>query len=69
MANLDFDDLMDEFEDEVISSAQTDSINDIQKNIGGFQDMSSEQIEQFQNSQEYKEFKADITEGTEVKAN
>ena len=69
MANLDFDDLMDEFEDEVISSAQTDSINDIQKNIGGFQDMSSEQIEQFQNSQEYKEFKADITEATDVKAN
>lgn len=69
MANLDFDDLMDEFEDEVISSAQTDSINDIQKNIGGFQDMSSEQIEQFQNSQEYKEFKADITEATNVKAN
>ena len=69
MANLDFDDLMDEFEDEVISSAQTDSINDIQKNIGGFQDMSSEQIKQFQNSQEYKEFKADITEATDVKAN
>ena len=69
MANLDFDDLMDEFEDEVISSVQTDSINDIQKNIGGFQDMSSEQIEQFQNSQEYKEFKADITEATDVKAN
>ena len=31
--------------------------------------MSSEQIEQFQNSQEYKEFKADITEATDVKAN
>ena len=69
MANLDFDDLMDEFEDEITSSSQTDSINDIQKNIGGFQDMSSEQIEQFQNSQEYKEFKADITEATDVKAN
>ena len=69
MANLDFDDLMDEFEDEVISSAQTDSINGIQKNIGGFQDMSSEQITQFQISQEYKEFKADITEATDVKAN
>lgn len=69
MANLDFDDLMDEFEDEVISSAQTDSVNGIQKNLGGFQDMSSEQIEQFQNSQEYKEFKADITEATDVKAN
>lgn len=69
MANLDFDDLMDEFEDEITSSAQTDSVNGIQKNIGGFQDMSSEQIEQFQNSQEYKEFKADITEATDVKAN
>lgn len=69
MANLDFDDLMDEFEDEITSSAQTDSINGIQKNLGGFQDMSSEQIEQFQNSQEYKEFKADITEATDVKAN
>lgn len=69
MANLDFDDLMDEFENEVISSAQTDSVNGIQKNLGGFQDMSSEQIEQFQNSQEYKEFKADITEATDVKAN
>ena len=52
MANLDFDDLMDEFEDEITSSSQTDSINDIQKNIGGFQDMSSEQIKQFQNSEE-----------------
>ena len=69
MANLDFDDLMDEFEDEITSSVQTDSVNGIQKNIGGFQDMSSEQIEQFQNSQEYKEFKADITEATDVKAN
>ena len=69
MANLDFDDLMDEFEDEITSSAQTDSVNGIQKNIGGFQDMSSEQIKQFQNSQEYKEFKADITEATDVKAN
>lgn len=69
MANLDFDDLMDEFEDEITSSVQTDSVNDIQKNLGGFQDMSSEQIEQFQNSQEYKEFKADITEATDVKAN
>lgn len=69
MANLDFDDLMDEFEDEITSSAQIDSVNGIQKNIGGFQDMSSEQIEQFQNSQEYKEFKADITEATDVKAN
>ena len=69
MANLDFDDLMDEFEDEITSSVQTDSVNGIQKNIGGFQDMSSEQIEQFQNSQEYKEYKADITEATDVKAN
>ena len=69
MANLDFDDLMDEFEDEITSSAQTDSVNGIQKNLGGFQNMSSEQIEQFQNSQEYKEFKADITEATDVKAN
>ena len=69
MANLDFDDLMDEFEDEITSSTQTDSVNGIQKNLGGFQDMSSEQIEQFQNSQEYKEFKADITEATDVKAN
>ena len=69
MANLDFNDLMDEFEDEITSSAQTDSVNGIQKNLGGFQDMSSEQIEQFQNSQEYKEFKADITEATDVKAN
>ena len=69
MANLDFDDLMDEFEDEITSSAQTDSVNGIQKSLGGFQDMSSEQIEQFQNSQEYKEFKADITEATDVKAN
>ena len=69
MANLDFDDLMDEFEDEITSSAQTNSVNGIQKNLGGFQDMSSEQIEQFQNSQEYKEFKADITEATDVKAN
>ena len=69
MANLDFNDLMDEFEDEITSSVQTDSVNGIQKNLGGFQDMSSEQIEQFQNSQEYKEFKADITEATDVKAN
>ena len=61
-----FDDLLDEIDEEI---STTDSVNASQRNIGGFQNMSSEEIEQFQNSQEYKEYKADIEEAIDTPAN
>ena len=70
MGNLDddlFDDLLDDLD--VNGQVSTQEISPSQRNIGGFQDMSSEEIEQFQNSQEYKEYKADIEEATDKPAN
>jgi uncharacterized protein with von Willebrand factor type A (vWA) domain len=68
-----FDDLMELIDDEdnefVDASTSTDSISDAQRKLGGFQDMSSEEIEQFQQSQDYKEYKADIEEATDIAAN
>lgn len=69
-SNLDdelFDDLLDDLDDN--GSVHTNSVSSAQRNIGGFQDMTSEEIEQFQSSQEYKEFKADIEEATDTPAN
>lgn len=60
-----FDD--DELE-ELLNDTNLDSItpiSEIQKNIGGFQDMTSEQIEEFQKSKEYNEYKAKF-EGEEA---
>lgn len=74
MGNFDdsiFDDLLDDLEEieDNVSGVSTDSVTGIQKTIGGFQDMSSEEIKQFQNSQEYKEYKADIEEATDTPVN
>ena len=72
--NLGLDDLIDELDDEMFmpnesSTVQTNSVSSAQRNIGGFQDMNDEEIEQFQSSQEYKEYKADIEEAVDRKAN
>lgn len=56
-----FDGLFDDFEDSVVSTQQTYTDK--------FQDMTSEEIEQFQSSQEYKEYKADIEEAIDTPAN
>lgn len=76
MANIDdsvFDDLLDDIDefddDDNDGGVSTDSVKGIQRGIGGFQDMTSEEIEQFQSSQEYKEFKADIEEAVDTPAN
>ena len=63
--NLGLDDLIDELDEELFmenknSIVQADAVSSTQRNIGGFQDMTNEEIEQFQSSQEYKEYKADI---------
>ena len=74
MGNLDdsvFDDLLDDL-DEIEDSdggVSTDSVSGVQRTLGGFQDMTSEEIEQFQSSQEYKEYKADIQEAVDTPAN
>lgn len=65
MAKIDFDDLgIDELLDDLETDgvATADSVSNSQRNVGGFQDMSDEEIKNFQNSNEYKEFKADIHE-------
>lgn len=71
--NLDLDGLIDELDEELFESSSstvsTDSVSSTQRNIGGFQDMTNEEIEQFQSSQEYKEYKADIEEAVDRKAN
>ena len=66
-----FDTLLDELQEDSdnIGSVHTNSVSATQRNIGGFQDMTSEEIEQFQSSQEYKEYKADIEEAVDTPAN
>ena len=60
---IDFDDLFDEFkDDEEVSKNSTNSSMKLS-------DMTSEQIQEFQNSKEYKEFKANVTESIDTKAN
>ena len=59
-----FDDLLDDIE-EINGSTTTDSV----KSFGNLKDMTSEEIEQFQSSQEYKEYKADIEEAVHTPAN
>ena len=64
MGNFDdsfFDDLLDDIEE----SVTTDST----KSFGSLKDMTSEEIQQFQSSQEYKEYKADIEEAVNTPAN
>lgn len=74
MGNIDdsvFDDLLDEMDDldENNGAVHTNSVSGPQRNLGGFQDMTSEEIEQFQSSQEYQEYKADIEEAVDTAAN
>lgn len=71
MGNIDdsvFDDLLDDI-DELEEDKKTNSVSNAQRNLGGFQDMTSEEIEQFQSSQEYQEYKADIEEAIDTPAN
>lgn len=64
------DGLIEEIDQENATGAvHTNSVSSSQRNVGGFQDMSDEDIEQFQQSQEYKEFKADIEEAVDTPAN
>ena len=66
--DLGIDELLDDLNEMVggnTSNVTTDSVPTSQRNLGGFQDMSSEEIEQFQNSQEYKEYKANIHEAVD----
>ena len=63
-----FEDLLDDLED-AMDAASTDSVPTAQRNVGGFKDMTTEEIEQFQSSQEYKEYKADIEEAVNTPAN
>ena len=66
----DFDDI-DDGEDIVASSRlrKTSSLFGDGKRHGGFQDMSEEEIQQFESSDEYKEYKAHIEEATDTQAN
>lgn len=72
MDNLGLDDLLDDLVDDDFDTAvavQSDGVSSSQRNLGGFEKMTDEEIEKFQNSQEYKEYKADIQETAEIKAN
>lgn len=60
-----FDGLFDDLEESLDNSSTPLDTN----NFTGFKDMTSEEIEQFKDSQEYKEYKADIEEATDVAAN
>lgn len=68
MDALDWDDELLEDEDLMDAVQQSSGFGSIQKH-GGYEDMTDEEIEQFQNSTEYKEFKADIEEAVDIKAN
>ena len=68
MDALDWDDELLEDEDLMDAVQQSGGFGSIQKH-GGYEDMTDEEIEQFQNSTEYKEFKADIEEAVDTKAN
>lgn len=67
--NLGLDELLDDLDEITVNPSQVDAVSDTQRNLGGFQDMTDEEIEQFQNSHEYHEYKADIREAVQKKAN
>ena len=68
MGNNNFDDEL--FEDLLEDLSNNDDITLSHKiKSDKFQDMTSEEIEQFQNSQEYREYKADIEKATDISAN
>lgn len=61
--NLDFDELIDELEEEVDSGTiSLNTVSEVQRKLGGFENMTDEEIKKFQGSQEYKEYKVDVTE-------
>lgn len=58
-------------DDDLLDAVQSQSgghLGSITKH-GGYEDMTDEEISKFQNSTEYKEYKADIEEAVDVKAN
>ena len=62
--NIDFDDLLEEVDNELAATSAP-----IVGAPGSLKDMTSEEIEAFQGSREYKEFKADVQEATDTPAN
>ena len=67
---LGIDDLLHDLDD-IIGSTVTASnaVTGPQRNLGGFQNMTEEEIKQFQDTQEYSEYKADVREAVEKAAN
>lgn len=63
------DELLDDLIDEIEEQESNDIISDTQKNIGGFQDMTSDEIKEFKDSYDYKEYKADIINATDIGPN
>lgn len=63
------DELLDDLIDEIEEEESNDVISDAQKNIGGFQDMTSDEIKEFKDSYDYKEYKADIINATDIGPN
>ena len=69
---INFDEFLDDLDDVIAAPAaqpKSTGISAEQKKHGGFQNMTTEEIEQFQQSQEYNEFKADFTEATDIAPN
>lgn len=67
--DLGIDELMDDFDNEDMASGQSTAVTGKQREIGGFQSMSEDDIKQFHESNEYQEYKAEVTEATDIKAN
>ena len=63
------DELLDDLIDEIEEQESNDIISDAQKNIGGFQDMTSDEIKEFKDSYDYKEYKADIINAIDIGPN
>ena len=66
--NINFNEFLDDLDDDIASAASS-GVSAEQRMLGGFQDMSTEEIEQFQQSQEYNEYKAEFTEATDIAPN
>lgn len=65
--DLGIDELMDDFDAGVVEQSTT--VTGKQREIGGFKDMSEDDIEKFHQSDEYKEYAAEVTNAVDIKAN